>query len=335
MQRLSEEQRHRGSKVTIVFNQGSCSHVDDLQVLSNINLRKVRPQVVRDFFFYFAIIVVAWRKKLRPDVIHIHGDLSAFMAGVVLSYIAKCNLLVASVHGAIKPGRFEWLYRKTLRFYKLVYCTGSRDAKHLRSIGVETARWQTSGVDEIFYAGGEENGIHPDLNADVVIVGSCVPIKNLSLVIEIAEIAKELRFLIIGDGPERHSLEEKSKLLDLKNLRFAGQKSSACIRTVFSRSPIFLSTSLSEGTPTSIMEAMACGLTIVTSASNDYESLIKPDRNGYVVKGFLAADYVCVIRLLMNNRELRQQIAMHNRADAMSCKWPAVAARLESWMLND
>jgi len=96
----------------------------------------------------------------------------------------------------------------------------------------------------------------------VGLVGRLTEVKNHSLFLKVAEIYKEkpdapaLKFIIVGDGHLREKLERETETLGLKNLMvFLGNRNDADV--FYAGLDIVALTSLNEGTPLSLIEAMA------------------------------------------------------------------------------
>ena len=331
IQRLTQEQRLLGCDVTVVFNRGSETSPGDLQVLSALDLRSIKPQPLRDLIFYLAVLVKIMLGGVRADIVHVHGDWSAFLFGRVLGWAVGARVLAASVHGVVRKGRWAWIYKRVLDGYKVVYCTGAGDATYLLHAGVAGARWQNSGIDAEFFV--EKTAANDIVTAaDVACVANFFPVKNLALVIEIARALPEVNFVLIGDGPQRPALESACLKDALKNVRFTGRLSAQEISQQLQASRVFLSTSFSEGTPTALLEAMACGLPVVTSCSNDYRGLITAGLNGFVIENFAAKSYAKLLRALLTNLPLLADISLRNKADSKRHAWPEVARRITHWM---
>ncbi len=98
-------------------------------------------------------------------------------------------------------------------------------------------------------------------------VGRLTEIKNLDLLLEAAALCgreqSRLHFVIIGDGHLRESLERRAAELGLSNLSFAGNRKD--IAPILSELDIFVLTSKNEGTPLSMIEAMAAGVPVVST----------------------------------------------------------------------
>ncbi len=107
--------------------------------------------------------------------------------------------------------------------------------------------------------------------------------KNLPLLIDIADRLNQnerFLFLIIGDGEERKDVEQlilEKKIINVKLLGFRNN-----IVEYLLASDIYLSTSLWEGLPFSLIEAAACGLPIIASDVTGNNELVTDGKNGYL-----------------------------------------------------
>jgi glycosyltransferase involved in cell wall biosynthesis len=118
------------------------------------------------------------------------------------------------------------------------------------------------------------------------IVGRLVPIKNHKMFLEAAKYFLEfsnhqkVKFLLIGDGELRDSLELYSIEMGLKDhVIFYGWERN--IPMIYADLDILALTSLNEGTPVSIIEAMAASVPVVTTGVGGIKDLlgrIEPDQ---------------------------------------------------------
>ncbi|MGI8468711.1 MAG: glycosyltransferase [Pyrinomonadaceae bacterium] len=107
----------------------------------------------------------------------------------------------------------------------------------------------------------------------VGLVGRLTEIKNHSLFLKVAKLFKELknesfpklRFIIIGDGNLRESLEKEAADLDVKDIvTFLGNRNDTDI--FYAGLDIVALTSHNEGTPLSLIEAMANARPVISTA---------------------------------------------------------------------
>ncbi|MFC1988441.1 glycosyltransferase [Chloroflexota bacterium] len=94
----------------------------------------------------------------------------------------------------------------------------------------------------------------------------------------------EVQFLIIGHGVQGNHLRKIAQELGvMASVRFVGWISHAEIPRYLSSSDIYVSTSLSDGTPNSLLEAMSCELAPVVTSIPANQRWIKDGKNGYLV----------------------------------------------------
>ena len=121
--------------------------------------------------------------------------------------------------------------------------------------------------------------------------------------------------------------------LSLSNLKFAGFQKSGKIADILCKAHIYLLTSEKEGTSTSILEAMSCGLPIICSPAGGIKKIIKEQINGFVIDSYSdPAQYVKMIKMLKNDKELHQQIKKNNIMMRTEFSWSNVAANITKLM---
>jgi glycosyltransferase involved in cell wall biosynthesis len=93
----------------------------------------------------------------------------------------------------------------------------------------------------------------------------------------------ELQGVIIGDGPERHSLEKVAGQFGLlpDGVLFLGQRVD--VPSLLRQASLFVFTSDSEGLPNAILEAMAARLPVITTPAGDAPHVVQGALCGYVV----------------------------------------------------
>ncbi len=330
IQRLTEEQRKLGHQITIAFNQGNITASEDIQILPSFKLRKVKSQSLRDLIFYFFLLIKIMQQKKRFDIVHVHGDWSAFLFGLLVARLTKPSKLVAGFHGVSSRGKWRYIYSFIFKKYSVIYATGVQDAVYFKTLTKTIVHSQHSGIDEVFLKIPESTA---NRLFDVVCVGSFVPIKNFDLIVDIAALMPKVTFLLIGDGVQKSLIESNCRNRAISNITFLGHLPPIGVAQQLRNAKIFLTTSFGEGTPTALLEAMACGLAVITSKSNDYDKLIKAGKNGYIVDGFQASNYVERIQMLLDNKNLLLEITHNNKQQTRSYGWPEVAKRITEWMV--
>jgi glycosyltransferase involved in cell wall biosynthesis len=94
----------------------------------------------------------------------------------------------------------------------------------------------------------------------------------------------EARFLIIGDGPLTEALKKMTKRLGVtRYANFVGRVPNQQISRYLKAADIYVSTSFSDGTSASLLEAMACGLPVVVTDIPANNEWIQNGKNGFLV----------------------------------------------------
>ena len=180
-----------------------------------------------------------------------------------------------------------WLYDKKLRkFYKNlkgIVCINTPSVQYYKYFS------KTSFIPNIIGEPFESKSFIPSERKENVIsfVGRLDKGKNVGELLEIFEqsnLPKDWILQVIGDGVERNNLEKyvKDKGLDA-NVCFLGSKNIDEISELLGKSKIFVSTSLKEGLPTVLVEAMFCSNALVAYDCNYGPSDIINENNGFLI----------------------------------------------------
>lgn len=312
------------NNVTVFYNQGNPISLNDKKIIPFIKLYKLKPMFIGTFIFYFLVIFKLAFLKKKFDVIHIHGGWCSLVFVKILKKITKSNKIVFTNHGLITNSfQHRYLLPKFLSDVDLIFSTGYESARILNERTSKNIFIQPSGVDEVFYKAN--NRSRENKNFNVVTVANLVPVKNLILVIEIAKKLIDVNFFIIGQGSEKDNLMNKINEYGLSNVKILGHKSLEEIKDIHDNSDCFLFTSLAEGTPTSILEAMASGLPIVSSNAGGIDKIVLNNINGFVINNYEKDNYIKAIELLKNDINLRKKIFLINKEVAKKFIWENVA----------
>jgi glycosyltransferase involved in cell wall biosynthesis len=119
----------------------------------------------------------------------------------------------------------------------------------------------------------------------VAIVARLVPVKNVSLFLRaMAKVPAPALALVVGDGELRASLEAESAALGLGGrCRFVGWRSD--MSSVYAAADVVALTSRNEGSPVSIIEAMAGGRAVVCTAVGGVPDVVRPGTGVLVASG--------------------------------------------------
>ena len=129
--------------------------------------------------------------------------------------------------------------------------------------------------------------------------------------------------LIVGNGPERESLQD-----ELPSAVFTGHLSGAELATAYASSDIFLFPSDTETFGNVTLEAMASGVAVVAADAAGTASLIENGRTGLLCPPRDVPAFLDAARRLVLDPELRQRLGSVARLDAQAYDWGEILGRM-------
>ena len=162
----------------------------------------------------------------------------------------------------------------------------------------------------------EKKNLQRKLNLDgyqriFIVLGSLRTRKNVKLIINAFRAIKNKNYglLIVGRGPEEDELRLLSK--GYENIIFTGNVPNPL--DFLKMSDIIISSSLAEGLPNTILEAMSCGLPSILSDIGPHKELVTDSRLGILFKCDSEVDLVAALQksLTWNTEEMKPFIRQH------------------------
>lgn len=124
--------------------------------------------------------------------------------------------------------------------------------------------------------------------------------------------------MLCGDGEERIELEAEARRLGLaKRVRFLGSRSD--VPEVLGASDVFVLSSLYEGHPLSVMEAMAAGRPVVATAVGGVPEIVRPGETGLLVPPGDVEALAAAMARLARDREERERLGRQGAQVAAKC----------------
>ena len=147
----------------------------------------------------------------------------------------------------------------------------------------------------------------------LVSAGDLIKRKNYRVAIEAIALTNspKIHYLICGKGPELSALKkyaEKCHVID--RVHFLGFRTD--IRDILYASDAFLFSTLQEGLPRSMMEAMACGLPCIASRIRGNVDLLEDGVGGYLCDPRRAKGFADRITEMFNDKEKTKWMAEQN-----------------------
>lgn len=279
-------------------------------------------------------------KRERPDIVHTHtakagtlGRCAAIICGVPVRIHSFHGHVFHDYFNPIMTGVFismEKIFaRFTDRFIVVSEIVKEDICNHFKITDKKKVSVIKLGLDlEKFKSIDQIKGkIRKELNISkeillVGIVGRLTAIKNHKVFLDTVKLLKEenpninARFLIIGDGELRNNLEIYAANLGIKDLvYFTGWRKD--LANIYADLDIVVLTSLNEGTPLSLIEAMASQKAVVATAVGGVPDLIEDKKTGLLVDSNDATQLKEAISKVLSNKELRRELG--DRASECVC----------------
>ena len=270
------------------------------------------PQMSREISLKDA--VTTWKlfrlmRRARPDIVHTHTAKAGTVgrvAGLMYRWLTPAALLgrprrcgfvhtyhghvFHSYYGQMKTRLFLGVERFLARFATdRIIVISEQQRREINEVFRVGRREQFAviplGIDLGAYASWQDR--RPRLRAElkagdddvlIGIVGRLTEIKNHALFLQTAALLKETteakaRFVIVGDGNLRRDLEEQAKSLGLgSDVSFLGTRKDP--EDFYPALDIVALTSLNEGTPLTLIEAMANARPVVATSVGGVTDLL-------------------------------------------------------------
>lgn len=240
--------------------------------------------------------VLAMRRAfldLRPSVVNCHSSSDSWTCAFAARFVADPPPLVRTRHiSAPIPGNVatRWLYRRATAH---VVTTGeSLRLQVMRETGLGATRVSSvpTGLDLERFSPGDQGQARAALGLprESFLVGIVATLRSWKghryLVEAVGSIAdSDLRLIIVGDGPGRDNLREQVGALSLgKRVIFAGEQADV-VPWMRSFDVFVLPSYANEGVPQAIMQAMACGIPVITTSVGAIPEIVRDGETGAVI----------------------------------------------------
>lgn len=123
----------------------------------------------------------------------------------------------------------------------------------------------------------------------------------------------DVRVILVGSGPLEHEYRDLISTLGLDDVvYFAGWLSEIQVADHLNTADVYVSTSLSDGTSASLLEAMACGLPVVVSDVPSNFEWVEDGVNGYIVPRKDESRLAEALVALAENPRLQKEMGERN-----------------------
>lgn len=292
-------------------------------------------------------------RQLRPAVLHTYNfacaeyAAPAWLAGVPVRVHAEHGRDASDPQGLNRKHNF---LRRALVPFIDRYVPVSHDLHRWLTdvVRIPAAKSELimNGVDTLRFAPKLPAAATPWAGEDVFVIGTVgrlQDVKDQASLIEAFALLRagganaRARLAIVGDGPLREKLAQKARELGVSDLVwFPGARND--IPELMRSFDVFALSSIAEGTPVTLLEAMACGLPVVATKVGGIPEVVQDGVNGALVPaskpqaladalGLYAADPE---RVSMQGSAARSLIERHYSVAAMVGAYTALYDRLSN-----
>jgi len=133
---------------------------------------------------------------------------------------------------------------------------------------------------------------------------------------------KDIRFVIISEGPERMNLEKLAVDLDVEeHVFFAGRVSRELVVEYLKISDVFVLNTNYEGMSHVLLEAMKVGTPVITTKAGGNPETIKDKETGILVDYRDKEQWIEAIELILDNSELAEKLVNNAKEDLKRFNW--------------
>jgi teichuronic acid biosynthesis glycosyltransferase TuaC len=185
-----------------------------------------------------------------------------------------------------------------------------------------------NGVDLTLFCPGDRATCRAELGLEgclvLLSVGNLIPLKGHELTVKMLTYLSGARLLIVGDGPQRSSLEQLAKSLSVADrIAFLGSMPQDALPKIYAAADVLILASRHEGCPNVLLEAMACGTPVVVSGIPGMSEIVKSPLVGRLVADRTAQSFAHAVEQIMYDSPSRITI----RRYAEDFGWAATTER--------
>lgn len=264
---------------------------EEFKIIPIYSIIKKRNSKFINYLFSFTIPFKLRNTFKNIDVIHQHQLLGSWVV-IILKFLVKKPLLTRTGYDMYLFAKNErknvvvrYLYKLLTRF--TIWLSDTYTVTSMSDFNYLNTSRRTK--KKLLYRPNfiEQNETNPLENRyqnKILAVGRLVEQKNFKILIEEFKNTKDdFEIVIVGEG----KLENELKALALKNnvdLKLIGSVSYEELKNIYQNYRYFNSTSLFEGNPKTLLEAMASGCVVLASNISNHSEIIKNGLNGYIFK---------------------------------------------------
>ena len=273
---MSKMQADCGHEVTVFTSNNNLPEVefkDGYRIIRYSRIIKIFGNSIS-----LALLIKLVKNRNNFDIIHAHSHLFLSTNLCALMRFIGSSPLIISNHGLLSASAPVWfnnLYLITLGRWTLnradkIICYTDGEKENIEKLRIDTKKISVihNGVDTTLFIPRTS-----EKTADkkqILWVGRHVPGKGVEYLIDaFSRVLRKIpgtHLVLVGLGPEKLAIEDRLRKLYLQSsVTLIDYLDNAELPDVYKNSDLFVLPSLMEGVPRTLLEAMACGVPVVTT----------------------------------------------------------------------
>jgi glycosyltransferase involved in cell wall biosynthesis len=271
-----------------------------------------------------AIRIYKYAHKNNVDIVHCHGYKATILSGLLPFRYGKIPY-ISTLHGWTSTKKYTKMW-----FYEWLDAMMVKRADRVVAVSQamrENLRLKVLNINPVvIYNGIQNNGAYNIVAADsnllkgfdnkklkLISIGRLSKEKGFNILLNAVHHIKtkwnhDVRLFIVGEGPEKGNLMRLAQENGIgENVIFPGYMENAC--KVLKCFDIFVMSSLTEGMPITLLEAMRAGMPIVATAVGGIPEALEGGKCGRLVPSGSDLDLAYNIVELYENRSLREELS--------------------------
>lgn len=300
----------------------------------------------------FEDAIVAAVEDYNPDVLHVHHASNLSWIANYIKAVYQIHYIVTShntdVINAILDKRYIPLTQDALNRADTVTAVSNNTRERLLKILgkgnkklVRKTKLVPCGVDtKLFPARGKTENVEKKYGFGkskvVMYSGKITTIKGVDIAIKAISKIPEVKLIIVGDGDEVANMKKLVEDLKLSNVIFTGYLGAdkrRFLAELYRRADVVVVPStVSEGIPMSVLEAMSSGSVVVASNIGGIPTAIKDEKNGLLVKPNSVSGLAEGIKKVLSDTKKASKMAKNARDDAIhKFDWTVIARMMDRY----
>ncbi len=332
---MAESLANDKHNVTIITKH--FGNLKNFEVINKVNIHRVKTLDLPQSRSLISLPSLFFKTlKLSKDASLIHAHIT-YPNGIIAYLVHKITKIpyIITLQG---DELFDYPEKKLLKLLKFpiklalknsskIHCISNALSTSIQknfNISKEKITIIPNGVNINQFKNAKKINLHKKYSSKSILISvSRLTIKNnLSLVIESLKNMQDIKFIIIGSGPEEEKLKKLAKKLNV-NATFLGYIENKKIPFYLKDADIFIRTPTTEGLGIVFLEAMAANVPIIASKVAGIPDIIKHNYNGILVN-LDKKEIRNAINLLLKSQLLRKKLTKNASKFVKDYDWPII-----------